>query len=190
MEPIRRSALVNATISEIGRAGSLDVTVSQIAKSAGMSTALAHHYFGGKEQIFIAAMRHILKQYSAQVQNLLSIETTDKGRLMAIIRASFAPENFSREVINAWMNFYVKSQTDQGTRRLLDVYQRRLHSNLVHNLRPLIGAKAADEAICIAAMIDGLYIRHAVRNQAPDGKAASQHVFNYLDRVLDREVTQ
>jgi TetR/AcrR family transcriptional repressor of bet genes len=46
MEPIRRAALVSATISEIGRAGSLDVTVSQIARRAGMSSALAHHYFG------------------------------------------------------------------------------------------------------------------------------------------------
>lgn len=52
MEPIRRSALVQATIAEIGAAGSLDVTVGQIARRAGMSTALAHHYFGGKDQIF------------------------------------------------------------------------------------------------------------------------------------------
>ena len=33
MEPIRKEALVRATIVEIGRTGSLDVTVSQIAKS-------------------------------------------------------------------------------------------------------------------------------------------------------------
>ena len=45
MEPIRKAALVNATIVEVGRTGSLDVTVGQIAKRAGMSTALAHHYF-------------------------------------------------------------------------------------------------------------------------------------------------
>ena len=41
MEPIRKAALVKATIVEIGRTGSLDVTVSQIAKRAGMSSALA-----------------------------------------------------------------------------------------------------------------------------------------------------
>ena len=50
MEPIRRGALVQATIHEIGRAGSLDVTVTQIAKRAGMSSALAHHYFGAKSR--------------------------------------------------------------------------------------------------------------------------------------------
>ena len=66
MEPIRRDALVRATIAEIGAAGSLDVTVSRIAKRAGMSSALAHHYFGGKDQIFEAAMRQILRDYSAE----------------------------------------------------------------------------------------------------------------------------
>ena len=39
MEPIRKAALVKATISEIGRVGSLDVTVSQIAKRAGITTS-------------------------------------------------------------------------------------------------------------------------------------------------------
>ncbi len=63
MEPIRRQALVQATIAEIGAAGSLDVTVAQIARRAGVSSALAHHYFGGKDQIFLAAMRHILTAY-------------------------------------------------------------------------------------------------------------------------------
>ena len=37
-EPIRKAALINATIFEVGRAGSLDVTVAQIARRAGMST--------------------------------------------------------------------------------------------------------------------------------------------------------
>jgi TetR/AcrR family transcriptional repressor of bet genes len=60
MEPIRREALVKATIAEIGAMGSLDVTVSKIAKRAGMSPALAHHYFGSKDRILLAAMQHIL----------------------------------------------------------------------------------------------------------------------------------
>ena len=67
MEPKRRAALVSAVIDEIGEAGSLDVTVSKIAKRAGMSSGLAHHYFGSKDQMLIAAMRHILKVFSQRV---------------------------------------------------------------------------------------------------------------------------
>ncbi|MGB0904735.1 MAG: transcriptional regulator BetI, partial [Mangrovicoccus sp.] len=36
MQPIRTTALINAVINEIGETGNMDVTVSQIAKRAGM----------------------------------------------------------------------------------------------------------------------------------------------------------
>ena len=87
MEPIRRAALVEATIAAIGEAGSLDVTVSQIAKRAGMSSALAHHYFGGKDQIFMAAMQQILRDYSVEGRKELSKTTRHDQRAEAIIRA-------------------------------------------------------------------------------------------------------
>ena len=57
MEPIRSASLVRATIEEIGERGSLDITVSQIARRAGVSSALAHHYFGSKEKILLSAIR-------------------------------------------------------------------------------------------------------------------------------------
>lgn len=185
MEPIRRKALVDATIVEIGRVGSLDVTVSQIAKRAGMSSALAHHYFGGKDQIFLAAMRHILSVYGAQVRSALLIAKVPRTRLEAIIRASFEAGNFRTEVISAWMNFYVQAQTSEGAKRLLNIYQARMRSNLMHELRPLVGQRAPDIAANIAALIDGHYIRHALRNSMPDGRMASERVLGCLDLMLD-----
>ena len=184
MEPIRRDALVKATISEIGRAGSLDVTVAQIARRAGMSSGLAHHYFGGKDQIFIAAMRHILGIYGAQVRRALAVAKGPRARLEAIIRASFEAGNFRSEVISAWMNFYVQAQTSDGAKRLLHIYQARLRSNLMHDLRPLFGARSPVLADNIAALIDGLYIRHALHGVDPDGKAASERVLEYLDTMI------
>lgn len=184
MEPIRKAALVKATITEIGRAGSLDVTVSQIAKRAGMSSALAHHYFGSKEQIFLAAMRHILTLYGAEVRGALAAAEGPQGRLQAIVRASFAASSFRREVIGAWLNFYVLAQTLPEARRLLAVYQGRLRSNLVHSLSPLVGARAGDVAHALGAMIDGVYIREALKGGAPDGAAAATVVLDCLEREL------
>lgn len=184
MEPIRKAALVKATITEIGRAGSLDVTVSQIAKRAGMSSALAHHYFGSKEQIFLAAMRHILTLYSAEVRGALAAAEGPKGRVQAIVRASFATSSFRREVVGAWLNFYVLAQTLPEARRLLGVYQRRLQSNLVHSLRPLVGLRAEAVARALGAMIDGVYIREALKAGAPDSTGAAGIVLDCLEREL------
>jgi TetR/AcrR family transcriptional repressor of bet genes len=186
MEPIRRAALVEATIAEVGEAGTLDVTVSQIARRAGMSSALAHHYFGAKEQIFEAAMRHILSSYGRAVRLALAGASGPRGRIEAIVRASFAPENFQAGVISAWLSFYVRAQIQPQTRRLLMIYQRRLRSNLLAGLRPLTEpgeAVATSEAL--AALIDGIYLRAALSNEIPDGEAAIDLALSTLDKLLE-----
>ena len=176
MEPIRRAALVKATIAEIGEAGTLDVTVSQIAKRAGMSSGLAHHYFGGKDQIFLAAMRHTLALYAAEVRGALSMACTPQDRIGAIVCASFSPSNFQRDVIAAWLNFYVLAQSSQQARHLLGIYQRRLQSKLIFALRPLVGSRSVDVAEQLAGMIDGLYLRQSLGQTLADPERAIKHV--------------
>ncbi len=185
MEPIRRAALVNATIAEIGATGSLDVTVAQIARRAGMSSALAHHYFGNKEQMFLAAMRHTLTLYGAEVRGALVMAATPQDRLSAIVRAGFGPANFRPAVIAAWLNFYVLARTVPEAKRLLAIYHARLRSNLVHDLKPLIGThRARDAADRIAGLIDGLYLHEGLSPRAPDGKRAAALVLAALDREI------
>lgn len=184
-EPMRRAALVKATIETVGEAGSLEVTVAQIARRAGMSSALAHHYFGSKEQIFLAAMRAILTLYGAEVRGALATASSPESRLRAIIAASFAPGSFRREAISAWLNFYVLAQTNPEARRLLRVYQRRLRSNLRHPLRVLVGGRAEAVARGLGAMIDGVYIRAALAENAPDRAYALKIVTEYLERELE-----
>ena len=183
-EPIRRAALVKATIETVGQAGSLEVTVAQIARRAGMSAALAHHYFGSKEQIFLAAMRSILSLYQAEVRGALAMSTGAEQRLRAIVRGSFAPGSFRREAISAWLNFYVLAQTQPEARRLLRIYQRRLNSNLLHELRPLVGARAPAVARGLGALIDGVYIRAALADGQPNAAYAAEIVLEYLDREI------
>lgn len=189
MQPIRRAALVQATIAEVGQNGSLVVTVAQIARRAGVSSALAHHYFGSKEQMFLASMRHILTVYGAEVRGALAAADGPQARLTGVIRASFSSGNFRREVVAAWLNFYVLAQTLPAARRLLRVYQRRLHSNLMHELRGLGEPRAEAIARGIAALIDGLYIREALSDTAPNGRTAAAVALAYLvaERGADRK---
>lgn len=181
MEPIRRSALVEATIHEIGARGTLDVTVSQIARRAGMSSALAHHYFGSKEQMFTAAMRHILTLFGAEVRGALAMARTPRDRVEAIVRASFAPQQFRPETVSAWLNFYVQAQTSDEARRLLNIYQRRLRSNLHHAVRQINPTDARVLTRGLAAMIDGLYIRQALRADPLSAETAIGVLLHYLD---------
>lgn len=188
MEAVRRSALVDAAIQEIGSTGSLEVTVSAIARRAGVSSALAHHYFGSKDQIFLAAMRRILSDFGNDVRARLSTAGGPVERVQAIIAASFGPDQFDREIVAAWLAFYVLAQKSPEAGRLLRVYARRLDSNLVFNLRQLVGETAARRiAQGLSSMIDGFYIRHALQEHVPDREDMKKLVCEYLEMCLEKE---
>lgn len=182
MEPKRRAALISAVIDEVGEAGSLDVTVSKIAKRAGMSSGLAHHYFGSKDQMLIAAMRHILSVFSKQVISGLATATGARARLEAIIRANFEDHVFDQRKTSAWLSFYALSQSNAEAAHLMRIYHRRLRSNLLFDLRRLSPA-ASDIEQVLSALIDGVYLRRALSGAGPD-PAAADTVLRALDALL------
>ena len=184
MEPIRRDALIKAAITEIGQSGALDVTVSRIAERAGMSSALAHHYFGSKEQMFLAAMRHVLSVYGAEIRGALIAADSPRGRLRALVLVSFTGSNFRRDMVAAWLNFYVMAQRQPEAARLLRIYQRRLRSNLRHAVRQIAADRAEEIAEGAAAMIDGVYLHEALGIGEPDGARAAAQVMGWVEAAL------
>jgi TetR/AcrR family transcriptional repressor of bet genes len=191
MEPLRRKALIDAAVLAIGERGSLDVTMSEIATRAGVSAALAHHYFGGKDDLLEATMRHILRELGRDSVAALAGVADPLGRVSAVIAVNFAHSQFRRETIAAWLAFYVEAQRSAPMRRLLRVYTRRLHSNLMSGLRELLPAREAERtAEGIAALIDGLYIRRALVDGAPDAASAVALVEDYLETRLARETAR
>jgi TetR/AcrR family transcriptional repressor of bet genes len=186
MEPVRRKALIDAPISAIGERGSRDVTMSEIAGRAGVSSALAHHYFGAKDELLFATMRHILAELNADTRRAFGPATTPRRRVSAVVAVSFSDEQFQAETIAAWLAFYVEAQKSSALRRLLRVYVRRLHSNLMSGLTGILPKAEADRvAEATAALIDGLYIRRALKDGVPDAQTAIALVEDYLETKLN-----
>lgn len=185
MEPLRRQALIDATISAIGERGSLDVTMSEIAGRAGVSSALAHHYFGAKDGLLQATMRRLLADLGRDSVKALARAETPRERISAVIAVNFSAAQFRQEIIHAWLAFYVEAQKSTPLRRLLRVYARRLNSNLVSGLLPLMPrAEALRMAEAIAAMIDGLYIRRALKDGLPNPASAAALVEDFVETKL------
>lgn len=173
METVRRKALVDAALRVIGDHGTLAVTMSEIARNAGVSPALAHHYFGSKDQLLIATIRTLLRQLRDDAVTALKAAHTSREKLSAIIRVSFQADQFAPDTIAAWLAFYAEAQRSEEVRRFLVIYARRLHSNLLASLKHLCSADDAERiAAGAAAMIDGLYIRQSLKS-APSGIEAS-----------------
>jgi TetR/AcrR family transcriptional regulator, transcriptional repressor of bet genes len=185
MEPLRRQALIDATISAIGERGSLDVTMSEIAGRAGVSSALAHHYFGAKDELLFATMRRLLADLGRDAVRELKRAETPRQRISAVIAVNFSSGQFRHEIIHAWLAFYVEAQRSTTLRRLLRVYARRLNSNLMSGISPLMRREDAERmAEAIAAMIDGLYIRRALKDGLPNPVSAAALVEDFVEAKL------
>lgn len=181
LAPERKAALIKAAIAEIHARGSLGVTMQAIAARAGVSGPLASHYFGTKDALIVAALRDMLQRLHRDVLEALAKANGPRDRLSALINANFGPGQFRDATVSAWLNFYVRAQADEDTNRLLRIYLRRLQSNLLHEARQLAPAPRAEAlADTVAAMIDGFYLRHALRQRPPD----AAHVVARIEDVI------
>lgn len=185
MPPLRRKELIDAAILTIGERGTLDVTMTDIAGRAGVSSALAHHYFGAKDELLQATMRQLLADLTAEIRDALRNATSPRQRISAIVNVNFSVSQFRPEVVAAWLAFYVEAQRSPALRRLLRIYVRRLKSNLMSSLSSLVTRSQADTiSEGIAAMIDGFYIRRALKDGLPNPRGAIEVIEQYVEASL------
>ena len=143
--------------------------MSEIAGRAGVSSALAHHYFGAKNELLQATMRHILAELGRDTR--MALQAAGSGRCA---RISGHSGQLLRKAVPARDNRGLACILCRGAevpelRRLLRVYARRLHSNLMSGLTGMMAHREAERAAeGIAALIDGLYIRRALKDGTPE----------------------
>ncbi|MET4806888.1 transcriptional regulator BetI [Limibacillus sp. MBR-115] len=187
MEPIRRRQLIAATIEAIHDRGFCGVTIGEIAKRAGLSYGLAHHYFGSKEQLLAATMRQLLDSLGLELRQRLAKATTPDERIRAIIAANFGDTQFTKTLISAWLAFYLQAQTGPNARRLLQIYQIRLARNFAYAFRAYLPPEEARAcAIGAAAIIDGLWLRYALAGRIPDPADAIAWAEGLIFRLIGR----
>lgn len=99
------------------------------------------------------------------------------------MQASFAPQNFQRETVSAWLNFYALSFVNKDAARLLEIYRSRLRSNLIVALRGL-SDHPERTAETLGALIDGVYLRAVLTPGPTDADASMNIVMSYLEETL------
>lgn len=185
MGPIRRRQLIDAAIASIHEFGLADATVARIAAKAGVSQGIIHHYFTGKDELLHATMRQLLADLRADVVSRFATAKGPRERLDAVIHACFGDVQFSPEVIAAWLGLYGSASHSPALQSILVLYHRRLRSNLCHELRQLVPAgDAARIAEGVAAMIDGLWVRHALTGGVQDPEIPRGLTRDYLTASL------
>ncbi|MEO1159547.1 MAG: transcriptional regulator BetI, partial [Pseudomonadota bacterium] len=174
-----------AAISSLHDYGYADTTVARIAKKAGVSSGIVHHYFDGKDDLLFATMQHMLRDLRAETLKRLKQAQTPRGRLSAIIEANFAPSQYSPDVMTAWLALYGSARQSSNLTRILRLYDARLKSNLSDAFKKLTGpAQAKELAMGVSALIDGVWLRAALFGDVYNRETAIHLVESYIDAQL------
>jgi AcrR family transcriptional regulator len=64
----RREELIAAALDLFSRRDADDVSIDDVAVSAGASRALVYHYFGGKQELYVAALRSAAAELEARLR--------------------------------------------------------------------------------------------------------------------------
>ena len=185
MQDLRRRQLIDATFATVQRHGLADTTMQRIAREAGLSAGIIHHYFADKNALLAATMRALLAELRGDVVERLAAAATPEARVRAVLAANFAEAQFRPELVAAWLAFWAQSPHAPELARLRRLHSRRTWSNLAAPLRELLpGAAAERAATTLAAMIDGFWLKAGADEDAFDRGDALAHVEAYLDLVL------
>ncbi len=185
MGPVRRNQLIEAAISSLHDYGYADTTVARIARKAGVSSGIVHHYFDGKDDLLFATMQHMLRDLRAETLKRLKQAQTPRDRLSAIVEANFAPSQYSPDVMTAWLALYGSARQSANLTRILRLYDARLKSNLSDAFRKLTDPDTAAElALGVAALIDGVWLRAALYGNVYKRDTAIHLVESYIDGQL------
>lgn len=187
MGPIRRAQLIQATFECIHEFGFQGTTIAKVSKKAGVSTGIVSHYFGGKDGLLEATMRHLLKTLNQTASSNAKGLNDPKEKIIAIIRANFASEQVTPAAVTVWLAFWGHALHVPALARLQRVNLARLQSNLrfwLGKLMPREDAKFVAEGL--AAMIDGIWLRGAFQDGGINQQQATSLCLDYLEQQLER----
>lgn len=182
---LRRTELIEAVIDATHEHSFAALTVAQIAEFAQTSTGSIHYYFGGKDALLAATMRHLLDRLKVVTIERLEKAASPRDRLDAIVLANFDDAFFSKKSCSVWVQFWAMAPYSDPLARLQVLNQSRVRSNLLHALKQIVPADQASECCtAIQTYMDGIWLRSCQTGIAVDARKSQQDAMTFLDRLL------
>jgi len=178
---IRRRELAQAALRVIETFGVKGATVQRVSEEAGISHGLVHYHYKTKADLLEAAVKLTNLLITEEVLSRLKTATTPRERICAVLDANFSPAVFSKETAQAWASCSGEAAFNPKFARIMNMIERRLTSNLAHDLRKIMPTEEAYRiARILTVMSDGVWLHAARWDGALDRNAAAQPIWDIL----------
>ncbi len=98
----RRVQILRAAATVVGERGFADTRVNDVARAAGVSSALVIYYFGTRDQLLTAALRHAEDAFYLAFATRVAQTDSAAGRLLRIVELTLEPRELD-EIPGAWV---------------------------------------------------------------------------------------
>lgn len=108
----RRAQLIEATIEVLAERGFARMTLSDVARRAGLSHGLVNFHFESKELLLAETLGYLSDEYRENwMQALSCADPCPAKQLDALFRADFSPQLFTPARLAAWVAFWGEAQS-------------------------------------------------------------------------------
>jgi AcrR family transcriptional regulator len=189
----RRIEMLRAAAELICERGFGDTRIADVAKRAGVSSALVIYYFGTRDRLLVDALRHSEESgYEAMEQKLAEISSL-RERLSLLIKWTCVPEA-DNEIPGAWGLWFdlwaqaFRHDEVKAGRVELDARWRAMIADAVKSAAPDIDVDVRTFALEFSALLDGLSIQVALEDPEVDSTVAYDVAMRFAERELNLPV--
>jgi len=186
----RRIEMLRAAAALICERGFGDPRIADVAKRAGVSSALVIYYFGTRDRLLVDALRHSEESgYEAMEQKLAEISSL-RERLSLLIKWTCVPEA-DNEIPGAWGLWFdlwaqaFRHDEVKAGRVELDARWRAMIADAVKSAAPDIDVDVRTFALEFSALLDGLSIQVALEDPEVDSAVAYDIAMRFAERELN-----
>jgi AcrR family transcriptional regulator len=189
----RRIEMLRAAAELICERGFGDTRIADVAKRAGVSSALVIYYFGTRDRLLVDALRHSEESFYEAAEKMLAEVTSLRERLSLLIKWTCVPQA-DNEIPGSWGLWFdlwaqaFRHDEVKAGRVELDARWRRMIVDTIKS------AEASDEldvdidarmfALEFSALLDGLSIQVALDDPEVDSDVAYEIAMRFAEREL------
>jgi len=190
----RRIDMLRAAAELICERGFGDTRIADVAKRAGVSSALVIYYFGTRDRLLVDALRHSEESFYEAAEQMMTEVTSLRERLSLLIKWTCVPSAVN-EIPGAWGLWFdlwaqaFRHDEVKAGRVELDARWRRMIVDAIRSAEASseldIEIDARMFALEFAALLDGLSIQVALEDPEVDSNVAYDIAMRFAERELN-----
>ena len=185
----RRIEMLRAAAELICERGFGDTRIADVAKRAGVSSALVIYYFGTRDRLLVDALRHSEESFYEAAEQMLAEVSSLRERLSLLIKWTCVPEG-AGEIPGAWGLWFdlwaqaFRHDEIKAGRAELDGRWRKMIIDALDS-SDLSAKDKRMFALEFAALLDGLSIQVALEDPDVDSDLAYDIAMRFAERELN-----